>query len=80
MSSPTVPPGLSYFLEHHHPADGSGGENEESTQHLVNPRQQPQPGPNETVLAWIKQRVEADGQMKAAAARRLAEQGEEDQS
>jgi hypothetical protein len=48
------------------PADGSQGDRQESTQHLVNPRVQ-NPTSNDAVREWIKERAREDGQMQAAA-------------
>ena len=58
-------PGLSYMLNTGRPADGSHGDNTESTQGLVNPRAH-NPTSSETVHEWIRARVANDPQMRSA--------------
>jgi hypothetical protein len=53
------------MIEHGHAADGSHADNTERTQHLVNPPAQ-NPTRHEAVAGWIRRRVEADRQMRAA--------------
>ena len=60
-----LPAGLRYLLQHGHAADGSHGDNTESTQHLVNPPTE-NPTTNDAVDAWIRGRVQADQQMRSA--------------
>lgn len=80
-----IPAGQAYMVATGVPADGSDAIPDEviaerglltSSQHLANPPHS-NPTTSESVLAWVKERVAADGQMREAAARRTAEPPQE---
>jgi hypothetical protein len=80
-----IGPGLAYMIATGLPADGGDtltadeqrrpGFLPGSTQHLANDAEPADPRRDERVISWIKQRVAADPQMRAAAATRNAEPG-----
>jgi len=76
-----IPPGQVYLIATGVPADGSDTVTEEeakrpgflpSSQHLANPPHE-NPTSKDSVAAWLKARVAADGQMRAALRERTAE-------
>ena len=67
QTNDAMPPGRAYLLEHGRAADGSSGDNTESTQHLVNPPAH-NPTENDTVRQWVRRRALGDAQMQQAAA------------
>ena len=76
-----IPPGQAYLIATGVPADGSDTITDEeaqrpgflpSSQHLANPPHE-NPATTDSVAAWLKARVAADGQMRAALRERTAE-------
>lgn len=80
-----ITPGLAYLLATGLSADGSDAPDPRAherpgflatSQHLANPQPVENPTSKESVLAWIRGRVEADEPMRRAAAERTAGPGE----